>query len=141
MGRSGWNGPRCSGGPRRRALHLRAGEALELGLGRGSPAPAAALAPHFLLADEGEKEFGYLLDAGAAARDAGAYGDAIGSGAVEGAAKTLGLRLKTRGTRWGPKKRPRDGRPGVPPPDRPMGPVLDPCRNPQESVGTPVVEL
>ena len=27
-------------------------------------------------------------------------GDAIGSGAVEGAAKTLGLRLKARGARW-----------------------------------------
>ncbi len=29
-----------------------------------------------------------------------ANGDAIGSGAVEGAAKTLGLRLKARGARW-----------------------------------------
>ncbi len=29
-----------------------------------------------------------------------ASGDAIGSGAVEGAAKTLGLRLKARGARW-----------------------------------------
>jgi len=29
-----------------------------------------------------------------------ATGDAIGSGAVEGAAKTLGLRLKARGARW-----------------------------------------
>jgi len=29
-----------------------------------------------------------------------AAGDAIGSGAVEGAAKTLGLRLKARGARW-----------------------------------------
>lgn len=29
-----------------------------------------------------------------------ASGDAIGSGVVEGAAKTLGLRLKTRGARW-----------------------------------------
>jgi hypothetical protein len=27
-------------------------------------------------------------------------GDAIGSGVVEGAAKTLGLRLKARGARW-----------------------------------------
>ena len=29
-----------------------------------------------------------------------ASGDAIGSGVVEGAAKTLGLRLKARGARW-----------------------------------------
>jgi hypothetical protein len=29
-----------------------------------------------------------------------AAGDAIGSGVVEGAAKTLGLRLKGRGARW-----------------------------------------
>ena len=29
-----------------------------------------------------------------------ATGDAIGSGSVEGAAKTLGLRLKARGARW-----------------------------------------
>ncbi len=29
-----------------------------------------------------------------------AGGDAIGSGVVEGAAKTLGLRLKARGARW-----------------------------------------
>jgi hypothetical protein len=29
-----------------------------------------------------------------------ASGDAIGSGADEGAAKTLGLRLKARGARW-----------------------------------------
>jgi len=29
-----------------------------------------------------------------------ASSDAIGSGAVEGAAKTLGLRLKARGARW-----------------------------------------
>ncbi|MGA9923040.1 MAG: hypothetical protein WBQ29_06515 [Isosphaeraceae bacterium] len=29
-----------------------------------------------------------------------ASGEAIGSGAVEGAAKTLGLRLKARGARW-----------------------------------------
>ena len=29
-----------------------------------------------------------------------AAGEAIGSGVVEGAAKTLGLRLKARGARW-----------------------------------------
>ena len=29
-----------------------------------------------------------------------ASGDAIGSGVIEGAAKTLGLRLKSRGARW-----------------------------------------
>jgi hypothetical protein len=29
-----------------------------------------------------------------------ACGEAIGSGVVEGAAKTLGLRLKARGSRW-----------------------------------------
>jgi hypothetical protein len=33
-------------------------------------------------------------------RDRLACGEAIGSGAVEGAAKTLGLRLKARGARW-----------------------------------------
>ena len=62
---------------RRRALHRRAGEALEHRCERGSSVPAAVLADHFLLADEGDKAFRYLLDAGAAACEAGAYGDAL----------------------------------------------------------------
>jgi serine/threonine protein kinase/tetratricopeptide (TPR) repeat protein len=62
---------------RRRALHRRAGEALERLCEQGSSVPAAALAGHFLLAGEGDKAFRYLVDAGAAASEAGAYGDAL----------------------------------------------------------------
>jgi tetratricopeptide (TPR) repeat protein len=65
------------GAARRRALHRRAGEALERRCERGSSVQAATLASHFLLADERDKAFRYLLDAGAAATEVGAYGDAL----------------------------------------------------------------
>jgi tetratricopeptide (TPR) repeat protein len=62
---------------RRRALHRRAGEILELWRERGSSVPSAALAGHFLVADAEGKAFRYLLDAGADSCEVGAYGDAV----------------------------------------------------------------
>jgi len=55
-----------------------------------------------------------------------ASGEAIGSGAVERAAKTLGLRLKARGARWRHKKRQGDGSIDLLSPYRTVGPVLEP---------------
>ena len=54
-----------------------------------------------------------------------ASGRAIGSGVVEGQAKTLGLRLKARAARWLKKKCSAPGQSGLRPELRPVGRLLE----------------